>query len=290
MAKSLRIPEHSSAVLLLLPALLVVLATVAYPFYHTIRLALTDESDHFLGLDNLTRLVQTTAFLESLQFTLLFSAFVVITALLLGLALALLINSARIRAKTFWITVLIVPLMVSDIVSAVVWRIMYHPSFGILNYALSIFHIPPVIWLGDPQTAFFAVALIELWRSTPFFMLILYASLQLIPAQIYDAAVVDGAGRLRSFVDMTLPYLRPVMTVAITLQFIFVTHAFGVIVASTAGGPGRSTWTLSYFVYNYAFRAQQMHFASAGVLVLVLLTAVVASLFFRFVWVQRDEA
>jgi ABC-type sugar transport system permease subunit len=101
---------------------------------------------------------------------------------------------------------------------------------------------------------------------------------------------VDGAGRLRAFTDMTLPYLRPVMTVAITLQFIFATHAFGVIVASTQGGPGRSTWNLSYFVYQYAFRSQQLHFASGGVLVLVLLTAVVASLFFRFVWVQRDEA
>src|SRR5262249_1058702 len=108
--------------------------------------------------------------------------------------------------------------------------------------------------------------------------------------QIYDAAAVDGAGKLRAFADMTLPHLRPVITVAITLQFIFATHSFGVIVASTQGGPGRSTWNLAYFVYNYAFNSEQVHFASAGVLVIVLLTAVLASLFFRFVWVQRDEA
>jgi multiple sugar transport system permease protein len=284
------VPEQRSAILLLLPVLIVVLATMLYPFIVTIQLALTDETGRFVGLANLARLPQTTAFIDSVSFTLRFSAFVVAVALVLGLGLALLVNSARVPAKTLWITILVIPLMVSDIVSAVVWRLMYHPTIGVINYALAFLNIPPVAWLGAPTSAFFAVAAIEIWRATPFFFLMLYAALQLIPAYIYESAAVDGAGVLRSFVDMTLPYLRPVMTVALMLQFIGASRAFGLVVAATEGGPGRATWSISYFIHRYAFRAQQPHFASAAVIVLLVLTAVVAALIFRFVWVQRDQA
>ncbi len=286
----LRVPEQRLAILLLLPILLVVVATMLYPLVVTIQLALTSETGEFVGLTNLVRLPQTTAFLDSVGFTLRFSAFVVAIALLLGLGLALLVNSARVPAKTLWITIFIIPLMVSDLVSGVVWRLMYHPTVGVINYVLSFVSVPPVAWLGEPTSAFFAVAAIEVWRSTPFFFLMLYAALQLIPRYVYESAAVDGAGRLRSFFDMTLPYLRPIMTVALMLQFIGASRAFGLVVAATEGGPGRATWSISYFIHRYAFRAQQPHFASAAVLFLVLMTAVIAALIFRFVWVQRDQA
>jgi ABC-type sugar transport system permease subunit len=283
-----QIPEQRTAILLLLPSIVVVLATMFYPLVVTIRLALTNEQGRYIGLDNLTRLARTSIFVDSMSFTLRYAAFVVLVSLILGLGLALLVNSARVPAKTLWITIFIVPLMVSDIVSAVVWRLMYHPTIGVLNYFLSLVHLGRIDWLGEPRTAFFAVAIIEIWRSTPFFFIMLYAALQLIPPPIYESAAVDGAGRIRSFFDMTLPYLRPVMTVALMLQFIGASRTFGIIVGATQGGPGRSTWTVSYFIYRYAFRSQQPHFASAAVLVLVLLTLVVGVVFFRFVWVQRD--
>ncbi len=286
--RSWQVPEHRTAILLLLPSLAVVLVTMFYPLMVTIRLALTNEQGKYIGLDNLTRLSRTSIFVSSLGFTLRYAAFVVVVSLILGLGLALLVNSARVPAKTLWITIFIVPLMVSDIVSAVVWRLMYHPSIGVLNFLLSFLHLSRVDWLGKPGTAFFAVAIIEIWRSTPFFFIMLYAALQLIPPAIYESASVDGAGRIRSFFDMTLPYLRPVMTVALMLQFIGASRTFGIIVGATEGGPGRSTWTVSYFIYRYAFRSQQPHFASAAVLVLVVLTVLVGILFFRFVWVQRD--
>ncbi|MCC6314780.1 MAG: sugar ABC transporter permease [Thermomicrobiales bacterium] len=285
-----QIPEQRLALLLLLPSLLVVLLTMLYPLIVTIRMALSSERGQFVGLGNLTRLATTNIFLESMSFTLRFSAFVVIVSLLLGLGLALVVNSIYVPMKTLWITILIIPLMVSDIVSAVVWRLMYHPTIGILNYALSLVGLPRVDWLGKSSTAFFSVGIIEIWRSAPFFFIMLYAALQLIPPDVYESASVDGAGGVRAFFDMTLPYLRPVMTVALMLQFIGATRAFGIIVGATEGGPGRATWTISYFIYRYAFRAQQMHFASAAVLVLVLLTIVAGVLFFRFVWVQRDAA
>jgi len=180
--------------------------------------------------------------------------------------------------------------MVSDVVSAVVWRLMFHPTIGILNHLLTSIGLDRVDWLGTSRNAFFAVSIIEIWRSTPFFFIMLYAALQLIPPQIYESASVDGAGRLRAFTDMTIPYLRPVMTVALMLSFIGASRAFGIIIAATQGGPGRSTWSLSYFIHRYAFRNQQEHFASAAVLVLVLLTMAVGAIFFRFVWVQRDAA
>jgi multiple sugar transport system permease protein len=286
----LQVPEQRLALLLLLPILFVVIATMLYPLLVTIQMALTSETGEFVGPENLGRLPQTTAFLDSVSFTLRFAAFVVVIALLLGLGLALLVNSARVPAKTLWITIFIIPIMVSDIVSAVVWRLMYHPTIGVINYVLSFFKVPPVAWLGEPTSAFFAVAAIEIWRATPFFFLMLYAALQLIPRYVYESAAVDGAGRIRSFFDMTLPYLRPVMTVALMLQFIGASRAFGLVVAATEGGPGRATWSISYFIHRYAFRAQQPHFASAAVLVLVVMTIVIAALIFRFVWVQRDQA
>ena len=151
-------------------------------------------------------------------------------------------------------------------------------------------HLGRVDWLGTSRNAFFSVGIIEIWRSTPFFFIMLYAALQLIPPQIYESASVDGAGRIRSFLDMTIPYLRPVMTVALMLSFIGASRTFGIIIGATNGGPGRSTWTASYFIHRYAFRNQQEHFASAAVLVLVVMTILVGIVFFRFVWVQRDAA
>lgn len=286
----LSVPEQRTAILLLLPSLLIVLATMFYPLIVTIRLALTDQQDRWIGLDNFTRLPRTGIFVESLWFTFRFSAFVVTISLLLGLALALLVNSSRVPYKTLWITIFIIPLMVSDVVSAVVWRLMFHPTIGILNHLLTSIGFDRVDWLGTTRNAFFAVSIIEVWRSTPFFFIMLYAALQLIPPQIYESASVDGAGRLRGFTDMTIPYLRPVMTVALMLSFIGASRAFGIIIAATDGGPGRSTWSVSYFIHRYAFRNQQEHFASAAVLVLVLLTVAVGAIFFRFVWVQRDAA
>lgn len=286
--RAFRVPEQRTALLLLLPSLLLVLGTMFYPLIVTIRLAMTDQRDEWVGFDNITRLFQTSIFVDSLWFTLRFSAFVVVASLLLGLGLALLVNSTRVPAKTLWITIFIIPLMVSDIVSAVVWRLMFHPSIGILNYALETVGLGPVNWLGTSTNAFFSVSIIEIWRSTPFFFIMLYAALQLIPPQIYESASVDGAGRLRSFTDMTIPYLRPVMTVALMLSFIGASRVFAIVIGATQGGPGRSTWTISYFIHRYAFRNQQEHFASAAVLVMVALTLLVGALFFRFIWVQRD--
>lgn len=284
------VPEQRTAIFLLLPSLLIVLATMFYPLIVTIRLALTDQQDRWIGLENFSRLPRTGIFVDSLWFTLRFSAFVVAISLVLGLSLALLVNSARVPYKTLWITIFIIPLMVSDVVSAVVWRLMFHPTIGILNHLLTSIGLDRVDWLGTARNAFFAVSMIEIWRSTPFFFIMLYAALQLIPPQVYESASVDGAGRLRAFTDMTIPYLRPVMTVALMLSFIGASRAFGIIIAATDGGPGRTTWSVSYFIHRYAFRNQQEHFASAAVLVLVLLTVAVGAIFFRFVWVQRDAA
>lgn len=288
--RAFRVPEQRTALLLLLPSLLLVLATMFYPLIVTIRLALTNRREEWVGIDNITLLFRTSIFIDSLWFTLRFSAFVVVASLILGLGLALLVNSSRVPAKTLWITIFIVPLMVSDIVSAVVWRLMFHPTIGILNYGLQSVGLGRVDWLGTSRNAFFSVSLIEIWRSTPLFFIMLYAALQLIPPQIYESASVDGAGRLRSFLDMTLPYLRPVMTVTLMLGFIGASRVFAIVIGATNGGPGRSTWSISYFIHRYAFRNQQENIASGAVLVLVLLTILVGVLFFRFVWVQRDAA
>ncbi|MDE0429513.1 MAG: sugar ABC transporter permease [Caldilineaceae bacterium] len=282
-----RYRDNRVGVWLIVPSLLALIVVQFYPIVYTFWLILTSEKGEFLGLGNLTRLTTDTIFRGALVFSLKMGIVVVPLCLLVGLGLAMVVHSDFAKNKAIWISILIVPLMVSEIVAGMMWKILYHPTLGLVNLPLTAIGLEPIVWLQKGDTAFIALCIVEIWRISPLAFLLLYAGLNQVPRDIYEAAAVDGATRWRAFWDMTLPYIRPMFAISTILVFVWSTRTIGTIAATTQGGPGRATWNLSWFIYGMFFQRLRPHYASAAVLVMLLMTYIAGTLFVKYLWVER---
>lgn len=279
--------DNRLGVMLIIPSLLTLILVQFYPIVYNFWLILTSEKGEWIGLANLSRLTRDTIFHGALIFSLKMGVVVVPMCLLVGLGLALLVHSDYAGRKAIWISILIIPLMVSEIVAGMMWKIMYHPTLGLVNVPLAALGLEPIIWLVKADTAFIALCVVEIWRISPLAFLLLYAGLNQVPRDIYEAAAVDGATRWRAFGDMTLPYIRPMFAIATILVFVWSTRTIGTIAATTQGGPGRATWNLSWYIYGMSFQRLKPHYASAAVLVMLLMTYIAGTIFVRYLWVER---
>jgi multiple sugar transport system permease protein len=226
----------------------------------------------FVGLDNYARALGDEAFWHSLGVSLTFTGVAVALHLLLGLALALLLNELRF-ARTALRIAFLTPWMIAPAVGATIWLWLLEPQFGVVNYLLRATHLiaAPVAWLGEPGTALAAIIAVDVWRGV---MLLMLAGLQTIPAEQYEAASMDGAGAWQRFRYVTWPNLRYLVVVASTLDVINTIRHYDIIGVMTAGGPAGATEVLPALLYNTAFRANRFGDAAAiGVLLLALVLA-----------------
>ncbi|MFC9430250.1 carbohydrate ABC transporter permease [Streptomyces sp. NPDC056987] len=286
-------PGRRGAVLRLLfvaPAVLYMLAFFGYPlvrnvvmsFQHfTPRTYFTGEAP-FNGLDNWRGVFGNPLFTDSLWHTLLFTAGSLLGQFVIGLALAVFF-SRRFRLSGFVRAVLLLPWLVPMVVSAVVWRKLLDQDTGVLNTFLMDLHLTSsaVPWLSSPDVALLSAVLVNIWIGIPFNMVILYGGLQEIPRDLYEAAALDGAGPWRTFRSLTLPLLRPVVTVVLILGFMSTVKILDLILALTGGGPADSTQTLGTVTYQLSF--QQLNFGQGAVVgnVLILISAVFAVFYLR---------
>jgi multiple sugar transport system permease protein len=218
------------------------------------------------------RLLGDDIFWDSLVRTGYFVGATVGLHLLIGLAVALALNSA-IRGRRFFRVMAILPWTVPDVISGMVWAWMYDPLSGIINDVLSRIGliVSPVEWLASPALVMPSVILADVWRGYPFVMLVLLAGLQAIPKEQYEAAKVDGASAIQEFFHVTLPNLKRMIGIATILNIIWQTRRFGLIWAMTEGGPARSTEVLSVMAYRQYFRFFNFEYASAISVALALI-------------------
>jgi multiple sugar transport system permease protein len=223
-------------------------------------------------VENYTKLPRDDRFLNSLVVTFTFVFGTVLLHLIVGFIIALALN-ASVRGKRFFRVVAILPWAVPDVISGLVWRFMYNPTAGIINWVLlelGIVHTY-VEWLGDSDLALPSVIFADVWRGYPFVMLILLAGLQAIPSEQYEAAKVDGASALQEFRHITIPNMRGMILIAVALDTIWQFRRFGLVVNMTAGGPGNATEILSLYVYKQYFRYFNFEYAAAIAVVLAII-------------------
>jgi len=170
-------------------------------------------------------------------------------------------------------------MLLSPIVVAIGWRLLYDTSYGVINGALAAIGVSAVPWLSSPKLALISLVLVDVWQWTPFVFLILLAGLAALPEEPYEAARIDGAGPWRQFRDITLPLLKPAILVALLLRTMDSLRLFDNVYILTRGGPGNSTETLSYFIYRTAFENFDLGYASAISFVVLLGTWAVSKLF-----------
>lgn len=212
------------------------------------------------GIANYTKALHDPFFWNSMRITTLFVVIAVSIQFGIGLGLALLtqrLKSGVLRA------VLLFPMMISPIAVGMVWRIMYHPMFGIINQVLQFFRLDPQGWLADPKLALPSVIISDIWQWTAFIYLVLLAGLQSIPEEYYEAAQLDGATKWQTFRHITFPLLKATVYIALLFRTLSAFKVFGKFVTLTSGGPGRVTEVLALYIYKTSFQYMEIGYGAA---------------------------
>jgi multiple sugar transport system permease protein len=251
--------------LLISPTVLLIAVFLVYPigsvlYYSLQHYNLTKPwADGFAGLDNFREMFfQDPLFWSSLGFTAKWVVVEIALQLVLGLALALMVNESFI-GRGLARSMVFSPWAVSGVLTTGIWILLYNPTTGIVRYLGA----PETAVLGNPDTVFGAVVVTELWRGVPFFAILLLAGLQGIPGELYEAAAVDGAGRTRRFVHVTLPHLRDAIVLATLLRSVWEFNNVDLIYTLTGGGPAQITTTLPLYVAQRAIDSKDFGYGSA---------------------------
>jgi multiple sugar transport system permease protein len=269
-----------SAGIFLAPALLLIAVFFFLPILAALLLSFTDFDIYALGdLDRL-RFVGFANYLNLLQSPLFWTAlgntfyFVIVggpLSVAISLGAALLVNARLTRFPGLFRAAFFLPVVTTLVAVAVVWRYLYHPRYGLLNYGLSLLGIEPIDWLGDPAWAMPAIILMAVWKNFGFNMIIFIAGLQNIPTSLYEAARLDGANAWRQFRYITLPLLGPTFLFVALMTMIGYFQVFAEPYVMTQGGPANRTLSVVLLMYEEGFRWWNMGYASAAAFVLFVL-------------------
>jgi multiple sugar transport system permease protein len=241
----------------------------------------------WIGLANYATLLGQPVFWRALANTCYFALVGGPLSVLVALGAALMVNARVVRYKSLFRTIYFAPFVTTLVAVALVWRYLYHPQYGLLNYALGAIGLGPIDWLGDPRWAMPAIIGLAVWKNFGYSMLILIAGLQSIPQELYEAAELDGAGDWTRFRYVTLPLLRPALVFVGVITTIGYLQLFAEPYVMTQGGPLRSTTSLVLLMYEEAFRWWRIGYGSAIAFVLFVIVLVATLLQLRL---QRGES
>lgn len=278
-------PGAIAPYLYVLPALSVLvlftLVPLAYTFYlSTTSWDLISPAKHFVGAANYQRLLQDQRFGQAFWNTSCFAAGTVPTQIALALGAALLLNT-QIRLRGLFRAAFFLPVIVPIMVVTIVWLFIFSPSFGILNYLLSLVGLPPLGWLSDPHWALPALMIMTIWKNFGYHTVIFLAGLQGIPLELLEAAYIDGANRWQGFWKITFPLLGPTTFLVLIMSLIGSFQVYETVVLTTNGGPAGATTVIVFELYQNAFVFFNMGYAAAMTYVLLAFLFVLTLLQFR---------
>ncbi|MEY2536462.1 MAG: arabinogalactan oligomer / maltooligosaccharide transport system substrate-binding protein ganP [Verrucomicrobiota bacterium] len=278
---------------LLGPALLVIVAVVAFPFLFNFVLAFSNANIYHIrdwrlvGFTQFVSVFRQQLFWSILLKTIIWTLVNIVFHVVIGVFLAVVLHQKFIRGKSIWRVLLILPWALPQYITALTWRGMFNYEYGAVNLLITKYlQLPPVQWLTSPFEAFLAVIITNIWLGFPFMMVIALGGLQSIPDDLYEAADVDGASKWFQFWNITAPLLRPVMIPAITLGVIWTFNNINVVwLVSNMGEPADSTHILVSYVYKAAFNMYRFGWAAA-------LSVVIFAILFTFsqIFLKRTRA
>jgi multiple sugar transport system permease protein len=273
--------RHRSYYLFVAPALVVVGAVIIFPWLFTVWMSAFDwkigSVAHFVGFDNYAGLAKNQRFLEAILHTFYFTALAVVVPLFLGLVAALIFHR-EFPFRGVLRGIFTMPMMATPVAVALVWTMMFHPQQGVLNYLLSLFGLPPSLWVYSPTWVIPSLVLVEIWHWTPLVMLIVLGGLAALPTEPYESARLDGATEWQLFRYITLPLIAPFLIVAAVIRTIDALKAFDTIYVISQGGPGTASETINIYLYLQAFAFYNVGNASAVVVVFFVVILALALL------------
>ena len=272
---------------MLTPTLIVLLVMTAYPLIFTIVYSFTDynylkgtENASFVLFDNYVSLFKNGYFQQAVWNTIKFTILAVVLEMALGLLIAVFVNSLK-RGQKIMRTLLLLPYLLPAVTVALSWRMMLSANYGIINQFLKGLGLPVFNWFMDTKTAFGTILLIDVWQNVPFVFLLLYASLQSVSENQYEAARIDGAGFFQQFWYITLPNIKGSLALCALLRTIDTFRLFEKVNVLTGGGPAGTTTTITQFLYTYGIKSLDFGFGSAGAIVMTLLVLILSSFYIK---------
>jgi multiple sugar transport system permease protein len=284
--------ENSLGLILMVPAVTILLLFIAYPFVLGIWYSLTDArigvAGQFVGLQNFITNTQNGIFQQTLKNTFVYTGVTTVFKLVLGMALALLMNQ-NFRCRNLVRAALLLPWIIPTALSTLAWLWIFDSTYGILSWLLKNAGLIQrnVPFLGDPVLAMSSVIVVNIWRGTPFFAISLLAGLQTIPQDLYEAAAIDGATAWQRFRRVTLPLIMPVLTVVTLFSIIWTFADFQLVYVLTRGGPTNSTHLLATYAYNIGMTAGEL---GNGAAISLWMFPFMVLLVVAVLWYQRREA
>ena len=264
-----------------IPALVVVLAVIVFPWAFTIWMSLNEwkvgSPTTFVGLANYLRLPKDPRFVEAVAHTLVYTALSVLLPLVFG-TFAAVVFHMNFLGRGVLRAIFIMPMMATPVAIALIWTMMFHPQLGVLNYLLSLVGLPPQLWVFHPSTVIPSLVLVETWQWTPLVMLIVLGGIAAIPTEPYESAQLDGASLWQMFRYITLPLIAPFLFIAAMIRMIDAVKSFDIIFAITQGGPGSASETINLYLYSVAFTYYDLGYGSAIAVILFLLIVALAAL------------
>lgn len=281
--------------LLLAPALLFVGAMALFPLGYSLvlsfrewKLARSPVAGDFVGLSHyINLLTDDPDFLEAVRITGIFVTADVLITVLVSVAGALLLHRAG-RLNSLARTLLILPFVMSPALIGISFRFFLNAEYGVVAYVVGLLvpSLRDTVWLADASLSMVAIIASDVWHWAPYMTLVMLGGLASIPADSIEAARIDGANSWRIFCDVTLPQLMPVISIVMVLKTVFALKAFDTIFTLTNGGPGNSTKTLAYFVYEQGFNYYDMGYAAASAYVLTAVLMVMAGFYLRLIFAK----
>ena len=270
------------------PTMIVLLIMTAYPLLFTFYYSLTDYNllkvlknpAQFIGLKNYVKLLGNEYFRQAIWNTVKFTIFAVIFEMLVGFLMAELVHSLK-RGQKVMRTLLLLPYLLPTVTVALSWRMMLSPNYGIVNQVLETLHLPVYNWFSDIRTAFPMLLLIDIWQSAPFVFLLLYAALQAVPQDQYEAAKIDGSNAFQTLIYVTIPNIKNSLALCALLRTIDSFRLFDKVNLLTGGGPASSTTTITQYLYNNGIKVFDFGYGSAGAIVMTILVLILASFYIK---------
>ena len=290
-----RLPTQGrgEALLLLGPCAVYLAAFSIFPLITSLVRSFEDyntrtDTWRWVGVDNYTQLIHSPDFWTVVENTVLLTVVGVTIQVVLGTALALFFNQ-QLRGSAVVRGILILPMLLTPIVVGLMWRALLNPEWGLLNWLAVKVGIGQVGWLSDPNVALWTLVLVDSWQWTPFVFVIVYARLQALPQEVFEAGSVDGANWFQRTLYLTLPLLAPAIVFAAVFRAIDAFRTFDLVYGLTNGGPVEATTTLSFQAFQNGFEFQHYGYASAISYVMVIAAAIGITLLFKVVKVRRLE-
>ena len=275
--------------LIVAPSLIITIG-IMVPFVMAIWYSLTNYSFKrptfkFIGIDNWVTMLGDPSFWGAIKITLLYGIISTALEMLIGLGVAILLNSLNNALSKVLRVLLVFPLMVAPVTATIVWQLMLNSSVGIVEKLLNIFGVYNFPWAAAPETALMTVILIDVWINTAFIILLVLAGLQSLPKSPFESAKIDGGSAWFNFINLTLPMLKPSLYIALLFRFMAALQEYAVIFALTKGGPGNALMSLSLTAYQKGFKFQKFGAAIPFILILWLIINIAAK---RIVHLQRN--